>query len=384
MKVPVSWLRDYVPIEMPLAELASRLAITTCEVDRIERRGVAPESLERFVVGRVLDARRHPNADKLSLCQVDVGEGESRQIACGVPNVATGQTVAVALPGAGMPDGLRIEPRKLRGELSDGMILSERELELGVDHHGIMVLAEQEPGTPLEQVLPLGDDVLEVEVTGNRPDLLSIYGLAREISALYGLPLAPPPGTDPELGGDEPVDVRNDAPDGCPRFIGRLFRDVRVGPSPPWLKARLLAAGMRPISNVVDVTNYVMLGLGSPLHAYDLAKLAGGPRILVRRARAGEGLRTLDGQLRTLEPGDLLITDGERPVALAGVMGSEDSEVAATTTAVLLEAANFEPSGIQRSSERLAIRTEGSNRWEKGVDPHAAGLAATFASQLLV
>ena len=212
----------------------------------------------------------------------------------------------------------------MRGELSDGMILAEDEVDLGTDHAGIMVLAETEPGTPLVDVLPLVDDVLLVESTGNRPDLLSVYGVAREVAALYGLELAPMPGSEPEADGPgEPVDIAVDDLEGCPRYIGRLFREVSIGPSPLWMKARLLGAGMRPISNVVDVTNYVMLALGNPLHAFDFAKLHGG-RIVVRRAEPGEGLRTLDGVDRKLEPTDLMIADAERSVALAGIMGGEE------------------------------------------------------------
>jgi phenylalanyl-tRNA synthetase beta chain len=387
MKVPVSWLRDYVPIEMPLAELAERLAVSTCEVNNVERRGVpdVDGNLSRFRVGKVLSADRHPNADKLQLTKVDVGEGEPRSIVCGAWNFGAGATVAVVLPGATMPGGLQIEERKLRGEPSQGMILSERELEIGQDHTGIMVLDDAlEPGTPLSDVLPLYDDVLDVEVTGNRSDLLSVYGIAREVAALFDLELAPPPGVDPPQQGDEPVDVVIEDYTGCPRFIGRILRGVAVGPSPAWLKARLSAAGMRPISNVVDASNYVMLGLGNPTHAYDLAKLGNGARILVRRAREGETIRTLDGQERKLDSRDLLITDGDRPVGIAGIMGSEDSEVGEGTTDVLFEAANFEPTTIQQSVERLGLRTEGSNRWEKGVDPYLAEQAACLATQLIV
>ena len=264
------------------------------------------------------------------------------------------------------------------------MILSERELELGADHTGIMVLPDAwEPGTPLAEALPLADDVLELETTPNRPDLLAVYGVAREVAALFHAELAPVPGVDPDRAGDEPVDIRVDDLDGCPRYVGRLFRDVSVGESPPWLRARLTWAGMRPISNVVDVTNYVMHALGNPLHAFDQSKLQEG-RVVVRRAAAGEEIRTLDGQQRPLSDGDLVIADAHRPVAIAGIMGSADSEVDDSTTTVLLEAANFESFGIFKSSERLGLRTESSNRWEKGVDPHLAGQAATFASQLLV
>ena len=388
MKVPVSWLREYVDFDWPVEELARRLVVTSCEVDRVVRRGV-PDSdgnLEHYVVGRVLDAHKHPNADKLTLCRVDVGTGEPKQIVCGATNVATGQTVAVVLPGAVMPEGFTIEKRKLRGELSEGMILSERELELGQDHTGIMVLAEGlEPGTPLADVLPLGDDVLEIETGFNRPDLTSVYGIAREVSVLTGASLAAQPGTTSNslLQGNEELDLRVDDLERCPRYVGRLFRDVTLGPSPPWLKARLSAAGMRPISNVVDVTNYVMLALGNPLHAFDHDKLAGG-RIVVRRALPGEELHTLDGQPRKLDPDDLVIADAERGIAIAGIMGGEETEVGPDTTNVLLEAANFEPLGILRSAERLHMRTEGSTRWEKGVDPELAPVAAAYATDFLL
>ena len=386
MRVPLSWLREYVPVDVSAPQLAERLAVSVVEVERVVRRGVPDEdgNLGLYRVGRVLEAGRHPNADRLQLCQVDVGEDDPRQIVCGAWNFGAGATVAVALPGAVLPGGQRLERAKLRGALSDGMILSERELELGLDHAGILVLPEPwDPGTPLGDVLPLGEDVLEVQVTPNRPDLLSMYGIAREVAALYAVELAPPPGRDPERAGDEPVDVRVDDFDGCPRYVGRVFRDVRVAPSPPWLKARLLAAGMRPISNVVDVTNYVMLALGNPLHAFDRRKLLE-ERIVVRRARRGEDIETLDGVRRPLDPLDLVIADAERAVAIAGLMGSADSEVDDETVEVLLEAANFEPVGLLRSSERLRLRTEGSNRWEKGVDPHLAPQAAALASELLV
>jgi phenylalanyl-tRNA synthetase beta chain len=384
LRVPVSWLRDYVAIEMPLAELAERLSISSAEVDGIERRGIADTdgNLGLFRVGRVLEAAKHPNADRLQLCRVDVGEGEPRQIVCGAWNFGAGATVAVALPGAVLPNGLQLEQREVRGQLSDGMILAEDEVDLGTDHSGIMVLPETEPGTPLSDVLPLVDDVLLVESTGNRPDLLSIYGIAREVAALYDLELAPMSGADPEQAADEKVDVKIEDFEGCPRYIGRLFRDVSIGPAPVWLKARLLAAGMRPISNVVDVTNYVMIALGNPLHAFDFAKLHGG-KIVVRRAQPGEKLRTLDGAERDLEPTDLMIADADRSVALAGIMGGEETEIGEGTTEVLLEAANFEPTGIYRSSERLRLRTEGSNRWEKGVDPYLAEPAADLATRLL-
>jgi phenylalanyl-tRNA synthetase beta chain len=386
MRVPLAWLHEYVQVDVPIEELAARVNSSIAEVERIVRRGVVDTdgNVGLYRVGRVLEAGKHPNADRLQLCQVDLGEPEPRQVVCGAWNFGAGATVAVALPGAVLPGGRRLERATLRGATSDGMILSERELELGPDHAGILVLEDgPEPGTPLADVLPLADDVLELETTPNRPDLLAVYGVAREVAALYGLELAPPPGKDPERTGDEPVDVTVEDAQGCPRYVGRLFRGVHVGPSPPWLKARLVAAGMRPISNVVDVTNYVMHALGNPLHAFDRNRLADG-RIVVRRARRGEELRTLDGALRRLEPRDLVIADAERAVAIAGIMGGEDSEVGEQTSDVLLEAANFEPVTILKSSERLGLRTDGSNRWEKGVDPYLAEQAATLATELLV
>ena len=387
MRVPVSWLREYVETAANARELERRLSISSVEVERLVDAGVADvdDNLGHFVVGRVVSAERHPNADRLQLCQVDVGGPEPQQIVCGAWNFGAGATVAVGLPGAllpGFPGPL--EERALRGEVSRGMILAEDEVGLGADHSGIMLLPDGlEPGTPLADVLPLVDQVLDVVPTMNRPDLLSMVGLAREVAALFDGELRLPDPDDPPAASGEPLDVRVEDFGGCPRYIGRAFQKVSVGPSPQWLRSRLHLAGMRSISNVVDVTNYVMHVWGSPLHAFDRARLAGG-RIVVRRAREGETLRTLDGTLRELRPSDLLITDGERAVALAAIMGGLESEVSDETTEVLLEAANFEPIGVLRTSERLGLRTEGSNKWEKGVDPYAAEPAAVLASRLLV
>jgi len=385
MRVPLSWLREYVQVDATADEIAHRLSISTGEVNEVVHRGVstADGNLDLFRVGLVLEAAKHPNADRLQLCRVDVGEKEPSQIVCGAWNFGAGAKVAVALPGATLPNGITLERRELRGEVSEGMILAEDEVDLGTDHDGIMVLDDAlAPGTPLADVLPLVEQVLDVEPTGNRPDLFSVYGIAREVAALFGGELSPVPGVDPPRAGDESLEIRIDDFEGCPRYVGRLFRDVAIGESPVWLKARLRASGVRAISNVVDVTNYVMLALGNPLHAFDHDKLRGG--IVVRRARPGEEMRTLDGNLRKLDASDLMIADAERAVALAGIMGGEETEVSGDTTSVLLEAANFEPVGILRSSERLALRTEGSNRWEKGVDPYLAGPAATMATQLIV
>jgi phenylalanyl-tRNA synthetase beta chain len=382
VKVPLSWLREYVRVEATAAQIAGALSVGAAEVEGVARVGVQGEPT-LFRVGHVLEAAKHPDADRLQLTSVDVGEDRPYSIVCGAWNFGAGAKVAVALPGATLPNGLTLERRKLRGQVSEGMILAEDELDLGADHSGIIVLDDAlEPGTPLGEVLPLADEVLDLDPTGNRADLFSVYGVAREVAALLGGELLPMPGEEPARDGDEPVGIGIDEPEGCLRFVGRLFRDVAVGESPLWLKARLRHSGVRAISNVVDVTNYVMLALGSPLHAYDRDLLRGG--LVARRARPGEKVRTLDGVERTLAVEDLVIADGERAVGLAGIMGGEETEVSSATTNVLLEAANFEPVGILRSSERHSLRTEGSNRWEKGVDPYVAGQAATYATQLIV
>ena len=387
MKAPLSWLREYVTVDATVEEIADRLFTSALQVDEVTVVGVpdVDGNVGRFLVGRVLEVAAHPNADRLRVCQVDVGEGDARQIVCGAWNFEAGATVAVAVPGAYLPIfDQPLDERELRGQTSRGMILAEDEVGLGDDHAGIMLLPDGlEPGRPLADILPIRDQVLDVTPTVNRVDLLSMVGLAREVAALFGGELHPPDPDDPPVVEPEDVDVTIDDFAACPRYIARVFHEIAIGPSPQWLRSRLHLAGMRSISNVVDVTNYVMHVWGSPLHAFDRTKLAGG-RIAVRHARAGEEVRTLDGTLRRLETDDLLITDGERAVALAAIMGGEDSEVTESTTEVLLEAANFEPLGILRSSERLALRTAGSNRWEKGVDPYLAQPAAVLASRMLV
>jgi phenylalanyl-tRNA synthetase beta chain len=387
MRAPLSWLREYVTVDATAEQIARRLAISALEVERVIDVGVpdADGNVGRFRVGKVLEVERHPNADRLRVCQVDVGEGDARQIVCGAWNFEAGATVAVALPGALLPTLDRpLGEAELRGQASRGMILAEDEVGLGEDHAGIMLLpGELEPGSPLVDALPIADQVLDVGPTLNRVDLLSMVGLAREVAALLGGELHEQAPEDPVIDHPEWVDVTIDDPEGCPRYIGRVFRDVSVGPSPQWLRSRLHLAEMRSISNVVDVTNYVMHVWGNPLHAFDRSKLAGG-RIVVRRARPGEELRTLDGQLRELDERDLMITDGETSVAIAAIMGGADSEVSEETTEILLEAANFEPIGILKTSERLGLRTAGSNRWEKGVDPYLAEPAVVLASRLLV
>jgi phenylalanyl-tRNA synthetase beta chain len=385
MRVPIEWLHEYCRPELDAAKLAQRLAMTGTEVERIEHHGVG--ALEQFVVGKVLEARPHPDADRLSVCLVDVGEGPPNQIVCGAPNVAAGQTVAVAKPGAVMPDGTRLRVAKLRGQESHGMILAEDEVAIGTEHAGIMVLDEDSlaPGTPLEGVLPIATEVLELEITPNRPDCLAVYGVAREVHAATGAPLkAPPwaedPGADGEVAGAR---VTVECPDLCPRFTARVFSDVKLGQSPRWLKARLMAAGQRPISNVVDITNYVMLLTGQPLHAFDLDRVAGA-RLTVRRAEPGEHVQTLDGQTRTLDDQMVLIADDQGPTSVAGVMGGERSEVHEATTRVLMEAANWDGANIHRTSLALGLRSEASGRFEKGLQPEQALEAQAVATQLMV
>jgi phenylalanyl-tRNA synthetase beta chain len=385
MLVPLEWLREYCAPDIPTAELAERLEMTGTEVGGIAARGVGAH--DRFVVGHVLTAEQHPDADRLKVCTVDVGEDEPAHIVCGAPNVAAGQTVAVARPGAIMPGGIKLKKAKLRGQVSEGMILAEDELEIGSDHAGIMVLQADglRPGQPLAEVLPLGTEILDLEPTPNRPDQLGIYGNAREVHAATGAPLADPPwATDPgSAGGELPVEITVEAPDLCPRFTARVFEDVTIAPSPPWLKARLSAAGQRPINNVVDITNYVMLLTGQPLHAFDLDRVAGG-RLVVRRAGEGEQVTTLDGQVRTLTAEDCLIADGDGPTSIAGIMGGEHSEVSETTTRVLLEAANWNGPAINATSARLGLRSEASARYEKGLAPEQTLDAQAVASALLV
>lgn len=384
MRLPIAWLREHCAPDLGPREIAERLDMTGTAVERVEPHGVGEPG--RFVVGRVLAAEGHPDADRLTVCTVDVGDGEPATIVCGAPNVAAGQTVAVARPGAVMPDGTKLRAAKLRGVRSEGMILAEDELAIGADHDGILVLDGDglEPGAPLSGVLPLSDTVLELEITPNRPDCLGVYGVAREVHAATGAPLGPAPwARDPGSPGPvEGVEVRVEAPDLCPRFTARAFADVAIAPSPPWLKQRLSAAGQRPISNVVDITNYAMLLTGQPLHAFDLDRVAGG-RLVVRRASDGEPVETLDGQTRVLDGEMLVIDDADGPTSIAGVMGGARSEVGEGTSRVLLEVANWNGPNIHRTSWALGLRSEASTRFEKGLAPEQATEALAVATRLM-
>jgi phenylalanyl-tRNA synthetase beta chain len=387
MRVPFSWLSAYCDPGTSPEEVAELLSMRAVEVERVVRIG-AP-SPEGFVVGRVLSAEGHPNADRLFVCEVDTGEG-TRTIVCGAPNVAAGQTVPVALPGAVLPGGQELGRAKLRGVVSDGMILSETELELGDDAAGIMVLAEDgvDPGTPLADVLPISEAVLDLELNPNRPDCLGVYGVAREVHAITGAPLASAPWEgDAEAGGPGGVgdyaSVVVEVPELCPRFTARVFTDVAIGPSPAWLKARLIAAGQRPIANVVDITNYVMLMTAQPLHAFDLDRVPGG-ELIVRTAREGEGMTTLDGVERSFDAESVLVCDREGPSGIAGIMGGAEAEVSERTTRVLLEVATWNGANILRTSSMLGLRSEASTRFEKQLHPELAIRAQRIASRLLV
>jgi phenylalanyl-tRNA synthetase beta chain len=385
MRVPLEWLHEYVRPDLELRELATRLALTGTEVDGIHPHGVG--ATDAFVVGKVLSAERHPDADRLSVCMVDVGDGDPTQIVCGAPNVAAGQTVAVARPGAVMPDGTKLGKAKLRGVESAGMILAEDEVAIGTDHAGTMELAEgPAPGTPLIEVLPIRTDVLDLEITPNRPDCLGIYGVAREVHAATAAELkAPPWARDEHPAGDEipgvSVEVRD--PDLCPRFTVRAFENVTIGPSPLWLKARLSAAGQRPINNVVDITNYVMLLTAQPLHAFDWDRVEGGS-LVVRRAQDGERMTTLDDIERTLDADIVVIDDAQGPTSIAGVMGGQRSEVSDASTRVLMEAATWNGPNINRTSNRLNVRSEASGRFEKGLSVRQTLEAQAVASKLMV
>ncbi|HEY1356425.1 MAG TPA: phenylalanine--tRNA ligase subunit beta [Solirubrobacterales bacterium] len=387
MRVPYSWLREHCDPEIGAEELAVRLAMTGTEVERVAT--IGPPSGDGFVIGRVVTCEPHPDADRLSVCTVDTGDPEPRTIVCGAPNVAAGQTVGVALPGATMPGGVELGEAKLRGVTSSGMILSAAELELGEDSDGIMVLDEgPEPGAPLSETLPLAEPVLELEVTPNRVDCLGVYGVAREVHAVTTAPLGPEPWEDDahaegEGQAEDHASVTVEVPALCPRFTARVFTDVEIGPSPPWLQARLTAAGQRPINNVVDITNYVMLLTAQPLHAFDLDRVPDGA-LIVRAAAEGETMTTLDGTERTFDDETVLVCDRDGPSGIAGIMGGQVSEVSDETTRVLLEVANWNGTNILRTSRMLGLRSEASSRFEKQLHPDLCMRAQRIASRLMV
>ena len=381
MLLSLNWLREFVPYEGTAAALGDRLTMVGLELDGLDRpfAGLAP-----IVVGHVVECGRHPEADKLSVTRVDVGD-EVLDIVCGAPNVAQGQKVAVVRVGTTLPNGLTIKKAKLRGAPSCGMICSEAELGLSDDHDGIMVLDPAAPiGASILDVLKLNDEVLDISITPNRGDCLSVLGLARETAALYKLPLTLPVfelrESGPEAASVVSLEVAD--PNLCALYQGRVLEGAKTAPSPAWLRYRLKAAGMRAVSNLVDATNYAMLELGRPMHAFDLDKVAGG-RVIVRGGKPGETLVTLDGQERVLEPGDIVIADPERAIGLGGVMGGFDSEITAGTKRIFLESAVFNPSLIRRTARRLGLHSEAGYRFERGVDQSISEYAVNRAAALM-
>ncbi len=381
MRIPLSWLREFVDIDLDPERIAEILTMGAVEVEGVEE--VGPE-FRGVVVAEVVRVWPHPNASRLSLCEVRIPD-RVLQVVCGAPNLREGTKVAFALPGADLA-GMRIEARRIRGELSEGMICSEAELRISEDASGIMILEPDAPlGADLGEYLGLKDYILELSPTPNRGDCLSVLGIARELSALTGVPLRLPDIRlkEEEVGAEEFIKVEILAPDHCPRYTARYLWDVKVGPSPFWMRLRLMRSGMRPINNVVDITNYVMLELGQPLHAFDYDRLRE-RKIVVRLAEDGERFVTLDGKERVLDRQTLMICDAEGPVAIGGVMGGLDSEIEEGTQRVLLESAFFAPSSIRRTSRFLKLETEASHRFSRGVDPELAPYASARAADLMV
>lgn len=386
MKVSLEWLKEYVDLsDLPVADISHALTMIGFEVEDIEQAGLP--QLDNVVVGEILSFEQHPNADRLSVCQVEVGRGEPKTIVCGASNFRQNDRVIVALPGAVLPGDFQIRKSKLRGIVSQGMLCSERELGLGEDHAGIAILdARPEIGTPVNALFPAPDTVFDMEITPNRPDALSHLGIARELSAWFKRPLSYP-----ELRLNVAEAKKGKLVDSlectdsvlCPHYRGYSLRGVAVEESPDWLKRRLKAIGLRPINNVVDATNYILHETGQPLHAFDVSKIREG-RILVRPAHDGEKITTLDEKQRKLGPQNLVIADGQRALAVAGVMGSVDAEVDASTKDLFLESAYFNPVSIRRTSRQLGLSTDSSYRFERGVDPKGAEYAALRCLDLIM
>jgi phenylalanyl-tRNA synthetase beta chain len=379
MKVTISWLREFVDLPDDPDEVAAGLESLGHEIEGVEH--LASEFRGTRVV-EVTAIRPHPNADRIRLATVSDGT-DVREVVCGAWNFAEGDVVVLAPPGSVLAGGLEVDAREIRGVPSPGMICSERELGLGDDHEGILVLdGAPELGGDFADLVELPDVVFDLSITTNRPDAMGVVGLARDLAAHFDVPLRQPDTSVPETGPPTEVTVTIDSPDGCPRYTAREVRDVAVGPAPLWMRMRLMAVGLRPINNVVDITNYVMMELGHPTHGFDRDLL--GDTIVVRRAHPGEHLRTLDDIDRTLRPEDVVIADAERAIAFGGVIGGEDTEVNDATTNVLIEAAYFDPVSVMLTSKHHAVRTDASARFERGMDPNAADLASGRVARLLV
>ena len=381
MKISYNWLKDYIDVPWNWEELVERLTMAGLELeDAVDQQAL----FNGIVVGHVNIVEKHPNADRLRVCTVDIGDSTAT-IVCGAPNVAAGQLVPVCLPGKQLPDGTKIEETVIRGIQSSGMICSEAELGIGEDVSGILVIdAAATHGEPFAKQSGLDDIEIDFEVTPNRPDCLSIFGIAREVRALSGVELRPPTVALKEVGAaaTDEVEIQVLASSMCPRYCARVVRNVELRPSPDWLTRRLNAVGLRPINNVVDITNYVLMELGHPLHAFDLDKLEG-RRVLVRTAQDGEQVETLDGVTRALTPEILVIADAQKPIAVAGIMGGSNTEVADDTTNVLLESAYFHPGTVRNGRAILSMQSEASMRFERGADYHATSMALDRAAGLI-
>lgn len=387
MRISLKWMKTLLDIDLPIDELTDKLDLTGTAVESVITIG---DALDGVVVGQVVTKERHPDADKLWVTTVDIDAGEPLTIVCGAQNFEAGDKIPVAVVGSTLPNGMEIKKAKLRGVVSMGMNCSASELGMGSDHSGLLILPQDAPvGVPFAEYKDLTDTVLELEITPNRPDCLSVAGMARELAAVLGTTFEMPGGSPPESGEPVADAVRIDIadPDLCSRYTARLIRNVKIGPSPEWLVERIVALGQRPVNNVVDITNYVMFELGQPLHAFDVSKLGrdsdGKAHIVVRRAGVGERLVTLDGQDRTLDPGMLVIADPTGPVGLAGVMGGENTEVSETTVDILLEAASFDQVVTSHTSRSLGLISEASMRFERGVDTEGCIAAQDRAAQLM-
>ena len=382
MRVPLSWLADHVDVDVPAATLAERLTFAGIEIETIHRVG---DDLAGILTARVVEVSQHPDADRLVLVRIDAG-GEERSVVCGARNFAPGDVVPWAAPGAKLPGGIEIGRRKVRGAWSDGMLASARELGVFDDHSGILVLPPDTPvGVDVVEAVDLRDSVLDVKTAPNRGDILSMRGIAREVALLLGNELKPLDLTVPETGppAGQLASVAVDDIEGCPLYAARVVQGLDAArPAPLWMARRLYLYGQRPLGAVVDVTNYLLLDQGQPLHAFDL-DLVAGRRIVVRRADQGETVRTLDGRDRALTEEDTVITSGEQVLALAGIMGGEDTEVRAATTDVLIESAHFPPANVRRTMRRLGMSTEGGQRWARGVDPAGAEPVCDQAAALM-
>ena len=389
MNLPMTWLKDYVDIDVSTKDFCDAMTLSGSKVETIETLGA---EISKVVTGRVLSLEKHPDADKLTICQIDVGQGEPLQIVTGAANLTVGDIVPVALDGSTLAGGVTIKNGQLRGVPSNGMLCSVEEL--GCDRHdfpeapehGIYVFPEEVAlGIDAAEAMGLREDVVEFEITSNRPDCFSIVGLAREAAATYRKELKLPDVAVAEKAGGQALDmisVEIQNPDLCPRYMARVVKNVKIAPSPRWMRSRLRAAGVRPINNIVDITNYVMLELGQPMHAFNIETI-GGRHIIVRNAREGETITTLDGTVRNLDPSMLVIADKDKAVAVAGVMGGENSMVSEDSIGILLESANFNGPNVRVTAKKLGLRTDASSKFEKGLDPNLAQLAVDRAAQLV-